>query len=105
MDDLRRELAPISTAAWQAIDTEARQALEVVLAGRRIVDFTGPLGWSSSAVGVGLVQGLGTAPAPGVSAALRRVLPLLELRADFELSRAELDAIERGAPRIDLDPL
>jgi uncharacterized linocin/CFP29 family protein len=105
MDDLRRELAPISTAAWQAIDSEARQALEVVLAGRRIVDFTGPLGWSSSAVGVGQVQGLGAAPAPGVAAALRRVLPLLELRADFELARAELDAIERGAARIDLDPL
>jgi len=105
MDDLRRALAPISTAAWKAIDDEARRELEVALAARRIVDFVGPLGWTASAVGLGQVQSLASTPMEGVSAAQRRVQPLLELRADFELSRAELDAVERGAKKLELDAL
>ena len=33
------------------------------------------------------------------------MLPLVELRADFTISRAELDDLERGADDIDLGPL
>ncbi|MEQ8493507.1 MAG: encapsulin, partial [Gammaproteobacteria bacterium] len=32
MDDLRRELAPISSAAWEEIDEEAKSTLELHLA-------------------------------------------------------------------------
>jgi uncharacterized linocin/CFP29 family protein len=103
MDDLRRELAPLSTSAWKAIDDEARQELNVVLGGRRIVDFKGPLGWGAAAVATGQVQGVATPPVEGVSAALRSVLRLVELRAEFELPRRELDALERGAPKLELD--
>lgn len=103
MNDLRREQAPLSVAAWKAIDDEARQELGVVLGARRIVDFNGPLGWGASAVPTGQVQELPSAPVEGVSAALRRVLRLVELRADFELPRRELDALERGAPTLELD--
>jgi len=103
MDDLRRELAPLSAAAWKAIDEEARQELKVVLGGRRIVDFKGPLGWDAAAVPTGQIQGLAAAPMDGVAAALRCVLRLVELRADFELPRRELDALERGAPKLELD--
>jgi len=105
MDDLRRNLAPISSAAWQAIDAEARDQLGVILAGRRIADLTGPLGWGASAVGVGRVQALTSTPHEGVAASLRRVQRLVELRAPFELHRAELDSLERGAQTIDLEPL
>src|SRR4051812_28967963 len=103
MDDLRRELAPLSAAAWKAIDEEARQELKVVLGGRRIVDFKGPLGWDAAAVPTGQIQGLAAAPMDRVAAALRCVLRLVELRADFELPRRELDALERGAPKLELD--
>ena len=89
MDDLLRELAPISKDAWSAIDEEAKQHLTVSLAGRRIVDFIGPLGWPFSAVDLGQAKAMDAQPEPGVSAALRRVLPLVELRAPFELSRRE----------------
>jgi uncharacterized linocin/CFP29 family protein len=105
MQDLRRELAPISTVAWKAIDAEASAHLKVILAARRIVDFTGPVGWTVSAVELGRTQPLAKPPREGVSAALRRVQRLVELRACFELSRRELDAIERGAKDVDLDPL
>ncbi len=105
MNDLRRKLAPITKSAWSAIDEEARQDLEVVLTARRIVDFKGPLGWTTSAVGLGRVQELPRPPFAGVSAAIRGVQRLVELRVDFELPRAELDALERGAAQLELEPV
>src|SRR3954468_16675590 len=104
MDDLRRKLAPISSAAWHAIDDEARDQLRVILAGRHIADLTGPLGWDASAVGIGRVQAFTSTPYEGVQAGVRRVQRLIELRAPFELERAELDSLERGATTIDLEP-
>ena len=58
MNDLLRELAPISDAAWKAIDEQARQALVVQLAARRLVDFVGPKGWDESAMNLGRVRPL-----------------------------------------------
>lgn len=104
-DDLRRELAPISARAWEAIDEEAKRTLRLTLAGRRIADFRGPLGWDHSAIGLGRVQPLPSAPHEGVIASLRQVRPLVELRAAFTLSRSELDAIPRGAADPELQPL
>jgi uncharacterized linocin/CFP29 family protein len=103
VDDLRRALAPLSERAWKAIDDEARQELAVVLGGRRIVDFTGPLGWTAAAVPTGQLQTLASSPVDGVSASLRRALRLVELRVDFDLPRRELDALDRGAAKLDLD--
>jgi len=91
MNDLLRELAPISDDAWKAIDDEARQTLTVELAGRKLVDFVGPRGWKKSARSVGRVTAIADAPAEGVTAAIRQVQPLVELRAPFSLSRTELD--------------
>lgn len=105
MDDLRRKLAPIPKSAWHEIDEEARKHLKVILGARRIVDFTGPLGWTASAIELGRTEPLPKSPVDGVGAALRQVQRLVELRADFELQRAELDAVARGAKVIDLDPL
>lgn len=105
MNDLLRELAPISDTAWKAIDEQARQALTVELAGRRLVDFVGPKGWEESAMNLGRVTALKGAPAEGVTGALRQVQPLVELRAPFTLSRSEVENIARGAADPDLDPL
>jgi uncharacterized linocin/CFP29 family protein len=105
MNDLRRELAPIVDKAWDAIDDEARRTLKTYLAGRKLVDFNGPKGWTKSAVGTGRVRRLAAPPEEGVEARLREVLPLCELRVTFALSREELDAIPRGLPNPDLGPL
>jgi uncharacterized linocin/CFP29 family protein len=37
MNNLKRELAPVSTAAWKEIDAEASRVLKLKLAGRMIV--------------------------------------------------------------------
>ena len=44
MNNLYRELAPISDAAWSDIEQEARRTFEQHVAGRRVVDVKGPDG-------------------------------------------------------------
>ena len=41
MDLLKRHLAPIIPAAWDAIDQEAKRVLTLHLSGRKLVDFDG----------------------------------------------------------------
>jgi uncharacterized linocin/CFP29 family protein len=105
VNNLKRELAPISNAAWDAIDDEARRVLKLRLAGRKLVDFNGPVGPQKGAVSTGRNEPLPSGPVAKVDAARRVVLPLIELRTYFELSRAELDAVENGADDPDLKPL
>ena len=104
MNHLLREHAPITAAAWQMLDDEARDRLKPALAARRLVDFEGPRGWDHSARNLGRTTAL-DAPFDGVSGRQRRVLPAVELRAEFQLSRDELDDVDRGADDVDLGPL
>ena len=105
MNDLLRDHAPISSEAWKEIDDEARRTLKVLLAARRLVDFNGPRGWGKSAVSLGRTEKLSPPLQEGVSSKIRRVLPLVELRIPFEISREELESIGRGASDADLDPV
>jgi uncharacterized linocin/CFP29 family protein len=105
MNHLHRDLAPISDAAWQEIDDEARRALRNFLTARKVVDFTGPLGWDHSALGLGRVADTPEGPAEGVERQIRLVQPFVELRTPFTLARAEIDAVDRGAPDADWDPV
>ena len=105
MNDLLRELAPVSDAAWSEIEEEAKRTLHLMLAARKLVDFRGPLGWDASAVSLGRTQSLSAPVQSGVESHLRRVQPLVELRTPFELSREELEAVGRGARDPDLDPV
>lgn len=96
MNNLKRELAPISSAAWEEIDEEATRVLKLKLAGRKLVDFVGPLGPTGAAVNTGRRERLDKGPVADVEASRRQVLPLVELRAYFDLSREEMDAVERA---------
>lgn len=103
MNDLLRGLAPVTTQAWEQIDNEARRTLKLMLAARRLVDFTGPLGWDVSALSDGRIEELRAQVENGVEGRIRKVRPLVELRVVFELSRPELEAIGRGAQDPSLD--
>lgn len=103
MSGLLRSHAPLSKAAWEAIDDEARQTLKTLLAARRLVDFTGPLGWEVSALTTGHVEKLSPPLQEGVATKVRTLQPLLEIRVVFELPREELEALDRGASDPDLD--
>ncbi|HEY4331956.1 MAG TPA: family 1 encapsulin nanocompartment shell protein [Ilumatobacteraceae bacterium] len=98
-----RDRAPLSDRAWAEIDAEATRSLKHFLAARRLVDFQGPLGWQHSSVDLGRVHVLDGGPMPGTSSALRKVLPLVEIRTPFTVSRDEMDAAARGATDLDLD--
>jgi uncharacterized linocin/CFP29 family protein len=104
MDHLYRDLAPISDAAWAQIEDEAKSRLVTHLAARKLVDLSGPHGWGHSSTDLGRVSEV-TGPAEGVSATQRRVLPLVELRAEFRVSRLELDDADRGAADMELPEL
>ena len=60
MNNLHRELAPISDAAWAQIEEEASRTLKRHLAARRVVDVKGPKGAEFPAVGTGHLR-----PDPG----------------------------------------
>ena len=105
MNHLLRELAPITDAGWEELEDEARQHLSVHLAARKLVDFSGPHGWERSSTNLGRTEPLSPTPVEGVDARRRRVLPLVETRAWFSLSRAELELVDKGAVDVDLDPL
>ena len=104
MNNLHRELAPISDAAWAQIEEEASRTLKRYLAGRHIVDLHGPSGVALSAVGTGHLHNIG-APTDGIIARQRDVKPLVELRVPFELDRQMIDDVERGANDSDWQPV
>jgi uncharacterized linocin/CFP29 family protein len=105
VNHLFRDLAPISDAAWAEIDSEAREQLTHFLSARKVVDFEGPCGWGHSAVSLGRADTRDDSPFAGITVAQRRVLPLVELRRPVTIDRSELEAVDRGANDIDLDPL
>src|SRR3982751_4010415 len=102
MDLLKRELAPITSEAWQQIDEEAKRVLELHLAGRKLVDFSGPHGWKLGSVNTGHLDHIEEDPVAHVGHAIRRVKPLVELRSPIVLPILELDYAARGARDIDL---
>jgi uncharacterized linocin/CFP29 family protein len=104
MNHLLRGHAPLTDSNWKLLDEEARERLAGPLAARRLVDFIGPQGWEHSATNLGRVEPV-DADKEGVSALQRRVLPLVEVRVDFTVSRAEMRDDDRGAVDVDLEAL
>ena len=104
MNHLLRSHAPITDIAWSRLDSEGRERLVPALGARKLVDFSGPLGWTYSATNLGRLSEV-KAPGENLRARLRRVLPVVELRAPFALSRHELMDADRGAEDLDLTEL
>ena len=104
MDNLHRELAPISDAAWADLEEEARRTFRRHVAARRIVDVTEAGGFELAAVGTGHMQAL-DAQAEGIVAGVRLSQPIVELRAPFTVDRQQVDDVERGAKDADWQPV
>src|SRR5215469_4500049 len=104
MNNLHRELAPVSDGAWAQIGDEAARTFKRYLAGRRVVDVSGPAGEAFSAVGTGRVHDIDP-PGEGVQARQRQAVALVELRAPFRLDRQEIDDVDRGAQDSNWQPV
>src|ERR1700731_1428533 len=94
MNNLHRELAPISDAAWAEIEEETTRTLKRYLAARRVVDMPAAGGVGLAAVDTGHLSKI-AAPSDGILARLRKSKPVVELRVPFELSREQIDDVER----------
>jgi uncharacterized linocin/CFP29 family protein len=103
MNNLHRELAPISDAAWAEIEEETSRTIKRHLAGRRVVDVKGPAGTTLSAIGTGHLREI-AAPKEGIVTRQREVKALVEFRIPFELKRQAIDDVERGANDSDWQP-
>ena len=104
MNNLYRELAPITESAWAEIELEATRTFKRHIAGRRVVDVSAPGGSVTAAVSTGHLLAVG-APGDGVLAHLRDAQPLVRLRVPFTLSRNDIDDVELGSQDSDWDPV
>ncbi len=105
MNNLHRELAPITDAAWASIEAEARRTFERNVAARRVVDVQGPDGPSLGSVGTGHLTPIESPDGEGIIARLRTSQQVVELRVPFTLSRQDVDDVERGAQDSDWQPV
>src|ERR1700724_2294566 len=103
MNNLHRELAPISDAAWSQIEEETTRTLKRYLAGGRAVYVPSAGGVALPGVATGHLRST-SAPADGITGRQREVKPLVELRVPFELSRQTIDDVERGSDDSDWQP-
>jgi uncharacterized linocin/CFP29 family protein len=103
MNNLHRELAPVSDAGWAQIDEETTRTLKRYLAGRRVVDVPAAKGVGFPAVATGHLLPL-TPPEENIIARQREVKALVELRVPFELTREAIDDVERGSEDSDWHP-
>lgn len=104
MNNLYRELAPITEAAWDEIELEATRTFKRHIAGRRVVDVSEPSGAVTAAISTGHLRDV-PPPAEGVVAHLRESKPLVRLRVPFTVSRTAIDDVERGSQDSDWDPV
>ena len=105
MNNLHRELAPITDAAWASIEAEARRTFEQHVAARRVVDVQGPDGPSLASVGTGHLTPIDSPDGDGIMARLRTSQQVVELRVPFTLHRQDVDDVERGAQDSDWQPV
>jgi uncharacterized linocin/CFP29 family protein len=107
MNNLHRELAPVSDAAWASIEAEARRTFEQNVAARRVVDVQGPDGPELASVSTGHLAEIEPpgGEAGGITAWLRASQRLVQLRVPFTVSRQDVDDVERGAQDSDWQPV
>jgi uncharacterized linocin/CFP29 family protein len=104
MNNLYRELAPVTDEAWAEIEEEATRTFKRHIAGRRVVDVSEPGGPTAAAIGTGHLLDV-SSPGDGVVTHLREAQPLVRLRVPFTVTRAAIDDVERGSQDSDWDPV
>ncbi len=105
MDLLKQNLAPIPSEGWEEINERAIEVITSQLSARRVLYVDGPHGILKNSVSHGRLNSVIKTEDGEVSAALYDVLPLLESRITFDLSRWELDNVLRGEKDVALDTL
>ena len=100
---LYRDLAPITEEAWEEIDERAEEVLKSYLTGRKVFKVNGPKGLDYNVISEGRLVHI--EEKGNICHGNYEVLPLTEVRSEFEIDRWELDNIARGAKDVDYEPL
>lgn len=100
---LYREIAPVSEDSWKEIDERAEEVLKSYLTARRVVNVIGPKGLDYNVVSEGRLSNVERDE--NICYGNYHVLPLTEVRVEFEMDRWELDNLNRGAKDVDYEPL
>lgn len=103
MDYLRRGAAPLSDDVWKALDANVAEAARHVLSARRVATFDGPRGWEHVGVRLGTMRPCRSEEGKA-SVCIPDLVLLAEIRVDFSLPWAAIEAFERGAPALDTRP-
>lgn len=103
-NNLHRELSPVSDAAWAEIQEEAARTFRQTVAGRRIVDMPEARGETFSSLATGHLQEA-EGILPGVPTRTRQVLPVMELKVPFTVTRDAVDDVLRGSVDSDWQPV
>jgi uncharacterized linocin/CFP29 family protein len=104
MNNLHRELAPISAAAWTDLETEARRTFAGFAAARKVVDVTVADDSTLAAIGTGHLETV-SAPSADVVARLRTAQRIVDLKVPFTITREAIDSVEWGAKDPDWQPV
>lgn len=100
MDILRRDSARLSERVWKALDEAVAQSARHVMAARRIATFDGPRGWDYFAAPLGTMASCQTREGQA-TVCIPDVALLAEIRSEFALPWAAIEAYERGGPTLD----
>ena len=107
MNNLHRELAPVSDAAWSSIEAEARRTFEQHVAARRVVDVRGPDGPVLASAGTGHLAAIDP-PGGRARRDLRLAAHLPAARpvpGPVHREQQDVDDVERGAQDSDWQPV
>jgi len=105
MDILKKNIAPITDAAWSEIETQTKRMVKEYRTGRKLADVNGPRGIELGAISTGRLKVPSNQSKEGVRVGIREVVPLVEVRKPFSLDLWELDNASRHADDVDLGPL
>ncbi len=104
MDMFKQALAPIPEKAWDEINERAEEVIKSVLTARKTLHVEGPGGLGTQVVTSGRLNLFDTGD-KNVDAGLYEAKSLMETRVTFELSKWELDNLDRGVDDVELDAL
>lgn len=100
---LYRDLAPVSQEAWDEMEETLMEVFRTYLSARKVVKVVGPKGFDYNVISEGRLDRI--EEESGLCHGNYKVLPLTEVRIEFEMNKWELDNIVRGAKDINYDNL
>lgn len=100
MNNLNKNMAPISDKAWEVLNERTKEILLKVISARKFMSIK-DVG-DSKGVFTGKIN---IKKENDIEYGIYDVLPLIETRFNFTLNRWELDNLDRGDKNIDLDNL